>query len=130
MATYQISIPGKGTFEVSGVNTEDAAWAALQQQMASTPEKGPDPLADMAKEYGPVDAGMIAAGKTMTDLWEGIKQPFGMGRSDADRKEADRLYAPLKAASPVSTALGESLPYVAAGGLAGAGRSLLGAAAR
>jgi hypothetical protein len=53
-----------------------------------------------------------------------------MGRSDADRKEADRLYAPLKAASPVSTALGESLPYVAAGGLAGAGRSLLGAAAR
>ena len=95
---------------------------------------GYDPLSaalkELASEYSAPQAVLIGAGKATSDLWEGAKQLVGMGRSEADRAEAERLYAPLNAARPTATAIGESAPYMAAGGIAGVGRGLLGTIGR
>jgi hypothetical protein len=100
----------------------DMPLADFQQKLGYAP--GPGSMTALAKEYSPVDAALIGAGKSFVDTWEGVKQLFGQGRTEEERAEAERLYAPLKAEHPTATGVGESAPYLIAGGVAGAGPSL------
>ncbi len=121
MPTYRITAPDGTVYRVTGAGTEQEALAQLQTQLL---KQEPDLLAALVSEYGPVDAALIGAGKSLVDTWEGAKQLFGQGRTEEERAETERLYAPLKKARPTATGVGESAPYLLAGGVAGAGPSL------
>jgi hypothetical protein len=94
---------------------------------------------DMAEEYGPVDAAMVAAGKATTRLGQGARQLYykatgdqaGQDRLKAEVDEENRLYEPLKQARPIATGVGEALPMLAVpvGGTTAAGMALRSAGA-
>jgi hypothetical protein len=84
----------------------------------------------LAESKTGIEAATIGAGRSLSQLWEGGKQLLGMGRPEEEAAAEAAAYAPLQQASPMATALGEAVPYMAAGGLAGGGRSLLGGLAR
>lgn len=145
MPTYEITAPNGRVYEITGKGTKEEALAHLQSHLqgnspppVATPGPGqtPAPSAadNMASEYGPVDAAMIAAGSEFNNILEGGKmiagdlfnKPDWRSQAEADREERKRLMAPLEAASPISTAIGSMLPTVAIPG--GAGSTILGRA--
>lgn len=73
-------------------------------------------LKNLAAEQGPIDSAMIAGGKAVTDIGRAI------GFVDPATESDIAGYNALKEESPISTGIGEALPYVAAsvptGGLA------------
>jgi hypothetical protein len=70
MATFEIAIPGKGRFEVGGVDTEEQAWTALSAQLegpqAATPE-GPSGWLQGMRD--PVDAAAQMLERAMPSGW-------------------------------------------------------------
>jgi hypothetical protein len=79
---------------------------------------------ELAESKGFGEAALIGAGKSLSSLWEGGKQLVGMGRPEEERAFEQRAYGALQEAAPVATALGESVPYIAAGGAGGVGQGL------
>lgn len=120
---------------------------ATPQQLRSAAEaaykaKPVPPTASPASDVGPLDAFMIAAGRTTDKMVAGTRQLYNKAVGDeatlskiaAEQAENDRLYKPLREARPVATGLGEALPALAlpAGGATAAGfvgRSALAGAA-
>lgn len=96
----------------------------LRALYAQTAPAKPEPTAgEMASEgVGPMQAGLIGAGKATDDLVQGAKQLYykatgNQPELDAlaqQQDEAQRHYGPLKQQNPFSAAIGESLPTMAA----------------
>lgn len=134
MPVFEFTSPEGKTFEVEGPDgsTKEQAFAILQQRIGQPRQRGQDPRArngyqKAAAGTGPIDAALIGAGRAFTQLGRGIGGVFGL--DVGVDKGADQAYAALQNARPIATAIGESAPYMAAGGLAGAGARSLGSAA-
>lgn len=81
-----------------------------------------------ADEYGPLQAGVVAAGRTLDRLGKGVKQmalnvPAAMGhkasadelsRMAAEEAENTRLFQQLEQRRPVATTLGGAAPFLVA----------------
>jgi len=96
-------------------------WEKFQTQKDKKPwdiyqSPQQDAFKSLASEQGPIDTAMIAAGKGVMDI--GRVLGIADDASDVEKK----AYGALKEESPITTGLGEALPYVAAsvplGGLA------------
>lgn len=92
-------------------------------------------LEEQAGEYSPVEAVLIGAGKTFTDIGRGAQNIYakvtgneGMQANIAQRQgDEGSLYLPLKQEQPAATLGGELLPYLATapiGGTAALGTNL------
>lgn len=107
----------------------------------NAPAQGADANLGGTLQLGPLDtgipipasleAGLVGAGKTFTNLIRGVQQPFTSnapsnlsdvvsGSSPASRLKATvdeeaKLYKPLEQAHPLATTLGEIAPYMATG---------------
>jgi hypothetical protein len=77
----------------------------------------PDRQQQLAEAQNPLEAAAIGAGRAFTELGRGVGELAGLGGPRDPAEEAG--YAALQKASPIATALGESVPYVAAGLAAG-----------
>ena len=88
----------------------------LRREMAQT-EKS------VADDVGPLQAGLISAGRGFVELGRGAKELFG-GKVKRDTVE-EEAYRKLREKYPLVTAIGEGAPFIAAGGAVGAtGRGL------
>ena len=132
----RIDVPGVGIVEFPDGMTDEQIVAAIQ---ANNPTPKP---ASAASDVGPLQAGLIAAGRTTDKIVQGVRQAYNYATGDdatlakmaEDEAEKDRLYKPLQEARPISTAIGGAVPMLAipAGGATGAafiGRSALAGAA-
>lgn len=80
-----------------------------------------------AYETGTVDAALIGAGKTFTDIGRGIQDAYygltnnEQGRAEIAQRQAaeQQAYTPLSQHQGVATMVGEALPYVASAPLGG-----------
>jgi len=102
----------------------------------NAPAQGADANLGGTLQFGPLDtgipipasleAGLVGAGKTLTNLGRGIVNPTNNAATDAKVAEENRLYQPLAQAHPMATTAGEIAPYmVTANPLAMAGMSAL-----
>lgn len=86
------------------------------EKVEMTPELMQEKGAEMAAaDAGPFGAAMVGAGRSVSKVVAGVKQPFtgdpeGLKRQQA---EEDAFYRAMRVAHPVATAGGEALPYVA-----------------
>lgn len=117
-----VEVPGVGHVEFpDGMN--DAAIVQAIKKMA--PTKAPSP----ADGIGAMEAGLIAAGRSTDKIVQGARQLFNKAIGDQatldkiaqEQADNDAAYAPLKAAHPTATNIGEALPALAVpvGGAAG-----------
>lgn len=90
MPVYEISIPGRGTYQVESPNplSDAAAYRAAMGQ--ADMERMADPTAGM----GAGERFAAGAGKAVADIWRGAKQIAGT-ESQAEVDEAKRRDAPL-----------------------------------
>lgn len=101
--------------------------AALANKPQAAPQQSAGQMA--AEGVGPMQAGLIGAGKATDDLVQGAKQLYYRATDNqpeldalrAQQAEASRLYAPLKEQHSVMTGLGESVPAI--GSMIGTGGS-------
>lgn len=128
-----IDVPGMGVVEFPDGMSDQQISAAI---MANMPKAKPATAAD---DVGALEAGVIAAGRTTDKVVQGVRQLYNKATGDdvtlakmaKDETDKDALYAPLKAARPIATGIGEALPMLAvpAGGAGNAaaflGRSAL-----
>jgi hypothetical protein len=97
-------------------------WQTGENRKAAEARFG-ETLREQAESYNPVEAALIGAGKTFTDIGRAIPGLLG---ADVDTRQAEQeqaLYDPLREAAPTATMLGEMAPYLATapiGGSAGA----------
>jgi hypothetical protein len=129
MRTFEFTSPEGKIYEVQGPAdaTQEQAWGILQQRLGSqsggsAPTQNAveeeDLIQTLAEEQGPLDAALIGAGRAAVELGRGIKELFG-GEVERDPTE-EAAYAALQNERPIATAVGETAPYLVAGGLAGA----------
>ncbi len=84
-------------------------------------ETSPEPYSPLAEGTSALEAGVIGAGRELTRLGRGVRNLAAHALDDqatidelaALEREESALYAPLQAASPVATALGQVTPYLA-----------------
>lgn len=76
------------------------------QQLSETAQQ--DAFKSLALEQGPIDTAMIAAGKGVMDIGRAV------GLVDEASEVEKQAYGALKEESPITTGVGEALPYVAA----------------
>ena len=81
---------------------------------------GYDEVPETAYGVGTAESLMINAGKTFTDIGRGVRDLFGSDTAVADQAEADQLMAPLQEQNPISSIVGQALPYLATASLGGA----------
>jgi hypothetical protein len=123
MATYEVTSPDGKTFEVTAPEgaTQAQVLAYAQSQWKPQQPKQDQFARDMKGEYGPLDAAMVAAGKSVSRIGQGLRQGLHTLNGDeqalaalkSEVDEENRLYDPLKQARPVATGLGEALPSLA-----------------
>ena len=111
-----------GVLEFPDGMTDQQISAAI---MANLPSKKPRSAAD---DVGPLQAGVIAAGRTTDKVIQGVRQLYNKATGDdatlakmaTDEADKDALYAPLRERHPIATGLGEAAPMLAipAGGAA------------
>lgn len=131
-----IEIPGIGIVQVpDNVEPEVVRKAARRfmekQRIAAL-------SSEIAQEQGAMGATLIGAGKSFTDIGRGAQDLFYRATGDDEaraelqqlQEKDERTYGPLKREYPIATAVGESAPYVGAGGAIGAGMRGAGLAAR
>jgi hypothetical protein len=103
---------------------DEAAELELMRQMSAVTADKPavDPgkayLEELAQEQGPIDAALIGAGRAFTQLGRGVGNLFGGDYAPNPTEEV--AYQALQQERPIATAIGESAPYMAAGGATGA----------
>ncbi len=109
-------------------------WESEQQQKRMRYEQETafqEMLTEQAKDISPVQAALIGAGKTFTDIGRGAQGIYygltgdeeRVAELKAEEAEAERLYDPLRREQRGATFVGEMLPYLATaplGGTAGA----------
>lgn len=114
--------------------TQAEVLRMLGPSAGGKPFVSPAETASVASEYGPLQAGVIATGRTLDRLGKGVKQmalnvPAGFGHQGAkdeiarmEREEADnsRHFAAMEKEHPIATFIGGALPLLAAPAL-GAG---------
>lgn len=109
--------------------TRAQAWAALQKSFREREaEITQDPIykqrqslaKELAQSYGPVGAGTVAAGRAFAELGRGIGIGGLLGVGTEEAPSVQRSYHALQVEHPVPTIVGESAPYLSAGGVAGA----------
>ncbi|MCO5762845.1 MAG: lytic transglycosylase domain-containing protein [Chromatiaceae bacterium] len=91
--------------------------------MLSPEPQAPSSLDQIAQGKGPWDAAMISAGNAVASAGRGAGQlaawltgdasPERLAQLAAEDAEAKAAMAPLRAASPIATGVGEVLPYLA-----------------
>ena len=132
-----IDVPGMGVVEFPDGMSDQQISAAIMANMPQ--EKAPS----AADGVGALQAGLIAAGRTTDKVVQGMRQLYNTATGDSatlakmakDEADKDSLYAPLRAARPFATGIGEALPMMAVpvGGAGNAaafiGRSALAGAA-
>lgn len=127
MPTYEITSPDGRKFRVTAPAgaTKDDVLAYAQQNATKTVAQ---PQTNVADEYGPIQAGLVAAGRTLDRLYKGGKDlaltvPAALGvkgaqdeRARMEREEAEntRLFQQLEDKRPVATFLGGAAPLMAA----------------
>ncbi len=121
----------------SGFDLQGARNAGYSDDEIFTKLTGAAPAVDpnagakkVADEQSLGDTLLIGAGRTFDRIGKGMQQAYYAATGDqassdklkAEAAEDDRVYAPLKQARPVATAVGESLPAMAVpiGGTPGA----------
>lgn len=133
-----IDVPGVGQVEFPDGMTDAAIVGAIQKMKPAAPA-----MPTTADETGPLDAMMIAAGRTVDRMGKGVQQLYYGATKQGDKAaalkdqadEETRLYDPLAKARPIATGLGEALPMMAipvggaATGIGFVGRSALAGAA-
>lgn len=131
MPTYEITSPEGRKFQVTAPDgaTQEQVMAYVQAQNApydagTAAQRG---AAEVAKEYGPVGAGMVAAGRTADRLLQGVKQQalnvpaaFGhqgatdeLARMEKEQAGNTEAFKALEEARPVSTFVGGAAPMLA-----------------
>ncbi len=120
-----IEVPGMGVVEFPDGMSDQQIGAAIAANMPT--EKAPSP----ADSVGPMQAALIGAGRTTDKVVQGVRQVYNKAIGDqatldkmaATEADKDSLYAPLRAARPIATGIGEAAPMLAipAGGAANAG---------
>jgi hypothetical protein len=75
---------------------------------------------ETAYNVNPVQSALIGAGKTFTDIGRGVRDLFGSETAAAEQAESDQLLSGLEAENPVSSIIGQALPYLASAPLGGA----------
>lgn len=113
----RIEVPGMGVVEFPDDMSDDQIVAVLRQQ---TPRQSPTPP-NPSEGIGPLQAGLIAAGRTTDKIVQGVRQVYNKATGDdatlakmADEEaEKDRLFKPLQQARPISTAIGGAAPMLA-----------------
>lgn len=116
MPTFEITAPDGRVFQVDGPgNAQDAL---KQVQMQVTGSALPQTLSVAGMDTGiplpqSVAAGLVGAGRSTQRIIQGVQQLFGGGPPQAQVDEESRLYAPLAAAHPIATGLGEAAPAAA-----------------
>lgn len=155
MARYRVQGPDGAVHVFDGPDgaTPDQVMAVAQQQFGAHPQLQPGATAPIpADEPGVLGSTVIGAGRTTDRVLKGLEQAYltakqhfesptmsslitGQTQSQqqlADLKsqadEEDRLYKPLQAQHPISTAVGEALPSMIIP--AGGGATLAGTVAR
>ncbi len=107
---------GLATEQDFGQVQATVSFADQPTQQQQTDQLKAQYMQELAAEQGPIDTAMIAAGKSMTDIGRVL------GLADEASPSSKAGYEALKTESPITTGLGEALPYVAAsvpaGGLA------------
>lgn len=112
-----INVPGVGKVEFHDGMDDAAIVGAIKKLLQPAVPWFSTP----AEEAGPIDAAMIAAGRTVDRMGKGVQQLY-YGATGQDAKsaalkaEADeetRLYEPLQKAHPIATGIGEALPMMA-----------------
>lgn len=110
-----IEVPGMGVVEFPDGMTDQQISAAIQANM---PKPKPASAAD---DVGALQAALIAAGRTTDKVVQGVRQVYNKATGDdatlakmaKDEADKDSLYAPLRAARPMATGIGEALPMMA-----------------
>jgi hypothetical protein len=103
---------------------DERAELELLRQTSSVTADAPvvDPgqayLGELAQQQGPIDAALIGAGRSFTQLGRGIGNLVGMGYEPNPTEEM--AYQALQKERPIATAVGESAPYMAGAGVTGA----------
>ncbi len=109
-----IEVPGVGQVEFPDGMSDESIVQAIKK---ITPQKAPSP----ADGIGPMGAGLIAAGRTTDKMIQGVRQLYNKATGDQatlakmaqEQADNDRAYAPLKAANPIATGIGEAIPAMA-----------------
>lgn len=119
--------------EASGLYGPGGTGSPLSNAVQQQPQANPDaalggtlrfgvPFTNLRLDTGlplpaGLEAGIVGAGKTASDLVNGVRQMLPGSNANLDRqvKADNAAFAPLQAAHPVSTFVGEAAPYLAAG---------------
>lgn len=119
-----IEIPGVGRVEFPDGMSEADIVGAIKRMPAQ--QKQPS----VADEVGPLQAALIGAGRSTDKIINGVRQMYNAATGDqatldklaAEQQSNDQAYAPLKAARPWATGIGEAAPSLAVpiGGAGGA----------
>lgn len=141
MPIYDVTIPGRGTFEVSSpraLSKDEAYRAALIQSLSKAPEKEKEPEGFLSALKGSAKAGFESL-KGETALTAGKLGLMSLPEAEkyrAEREaESERIYRPTQKGyleafpTKVGELLGGSLPYMAAPIAAAAGTLAIPAAA-
>lgn len=120
MATFEVTGPDGGKYQVTAPDdaTNDQIMSYVQSQAKA-------PAAPKTDDNSPMQAGLIGAGRMMTQLGRGVQQGYygltsNQSAQDALKAKSDEeaaLYKPLQEAHPLATALGEGAPMLAGGPL-------------
>jgi hypothetical protein len=115
-------------------SNDPGAWGQIRNMAANAISSGNNPL---ESQYGPVDAGLIAAGRSMSNAVDQTKAGYytaqrnmsdalnnpaavnsyqaSLDELNSNRANETQSYNPLTVAYPYTTAIGESLPAIAGG---------------
>ncbi len=110
-----VDVPGMGIVEFpDGMNDKQIAAAIAANMPAEKPKSAAD-------DVGAMQAALIGAGRTTDKVVQGVRQLYNSAIGDKatlakmaqDEADKDSLYAPLRAARPIATGIGEAAPMLA-----------------
>ena len=130
MPSFTFTSPEGKSYTVNGPDgaTKEQAFQMLQAQLGTVSKPDPShPAKSAADDVGIGEALLIGAGRTGDKIISGVRQLYNSAIGDEKtlkelktREDGnDAAYAELQARRPISTSVGEALPYIAVPASAG-----------